>query len=181
MALKWHLPAEVMGRLLLTDKRSSVGRMPAVGDLVQTTTGQWMDPPPQSSTMKVLKCAVVLLIALLGTMAGASAVASAAPDTQADVTYLHLLDQNAVSYPSPEAMVSFADDLVDQLSASPQNDTSVGSIVNTGEQRVSQHDMGVIIAAAVVAYRPSLIPVVRHWADSAAGFPCGSAAQGVLR
>jgi hypothetical protein len=57
----------------------------------------------------------------------------------------------------------------------------VGSIVRTGEERTSQHDMGVIIAAAVVAYRPSLVPVVRHWADSAAGYPCGSAAQGVLR
>ena len=55
------------------------------------------------------------------------------------------------------------------------------AMVSTGEERISQHDMGVIIAAAVVAYRPSLIPVVRHWADSAAGFPCGSAAQGVLR
>ena len=64
------------------------------------------------------------------------------------------------------------------LSASPQNDATVGSIVSTGEQQFSQHDMGVIIAAAVVAYRPSLIPVVRHWADSAAGFPCGSAAEG---
>ena len=53
--------------------------------------------------------------------------------------------------------------------------------VSTGEERISQHDMGVIIAAAVVAYKPSLIPVVRHWADSAAGFPCGSAAEGVLR
>jgi hypothetical protein len=30
----------------------------------------------------------------------------------------------------------------------------VGSIVKTGEERNSQHDMGVIIAAAVVAYRP---------------------------
>jgi hypothetical protein len=97
------------------------------------------------------------------------------------VTYLHLLDQNGVSYPNPEAMVSYAHDLVDQLSASPQNDASVGSIVRTGEERISQHDMGVIIAGAVVAYRPSLVPVVRHWADSAAGYPCGSAAQGVLR
>ena len=52
-------------------------------------------------------------------------------------------------------MVSFAHDLVDDLSASPQNDASVGSIVSTGEERSSQHDMGVIIAAAVVAYRPS--------------------------
>jgi hypothetical protein len=131
--------------------------------------------------MKVLKWAVVLLMAVLGLMAGASALASAAPDTQADVTYLQLLDQNGVSYRDPEAMVSFAHDLVDRLSASPQNDASVGSIVRTGEERISQHDMGVIIAAAVVAYRPSLIPVVRHWADSAAGFPCGSAAEGVLR
>jgi hypothetical protein len=57
----------------------------------------------------------------------------------------------------------------------------VVSIVRTGEERISQHDMGVIIAAAVVAYRPSLIPVVRHWADSAAGCPCGSAVEGVLR
>ena len=125
--------------------------------------------------------AVVLLMAVLGLMAGASALASAAPDTQADVTYLQLLDQNGVFYRDPEAMVSFAYDLVDRLSASPQNDPSVGSIVRTGEERISQHDMGVIIAAAVVAYRPSLIPVVGHWADSAAGFPCGSAAQGVLR
>ena len=131
--------------------------------------------------MMVLKCAVVLLMAVLGLMAGAAALASAAPDTQADVTYLHLLDQNGVSYPNPEPMVSFAHDLVDQLSTAPQDDASVGSIVSTGEQRMSQHDMGVIIAAAVVAYRPSMIPVVRHWADSAAGFPCGAAAQGVLR
>ncbi len=132
--------------------------------------------------MKVLERAVLLLMAVvLGLMAGAPALASAAPDTPADVTYLQLLDQNGVSYPNPEAMVSYAHDLVDQLSASPQNDASVGSIVSTGEERISQHDMGVIIAAAVVAYRPSLIPVVRHWADSAAGFPCGAAAQGVLR
>jgi hypothetical protein len=107
--------------------------------------------------------------------------ASAAPATQADVTYLQLLDQNGVSHPNSEAMVSYAHDLVDQLSASPQNDATVGSIVSTGEERNSQHDMGVIIAAAVLAYKPSLIPVVRHWADSAAGYPCGAAAQGVLR
>jgi hypothetical protein len=135
----------------------------------------------KENMMKVLKWAVVLSMVVLGLMAGASALASAAPATPADVTYLHLLDQNGVSNPNPEAMVSYAHDLVDQLSASPQNDASVGSIVNTGEERISQHDMGVIIAAAVVAYRPSLIPVVRHWADSAAGFPCGAAAQGVLR
>ena len=131
--------------------------------------------------MNVLKWAVMLLMAVLGLMSGPSAVASAAPNTQADAAYLQLLDQNGVSYPRPEAMVSWAHDLVDELSASPQNDASVGSIVHTGEERVSQHDMGVIIAAAVVAYSPSLIPVVRHWADSAAGFPCGAAAQGVLR
>src|SRR5436190_20299750 len=111
----------------------------------------------KENMMKVLKWAVVLLMAVLGLMAGASALASATPDTQGDVTYLQLLDQNGVSYPNPEAMVSFAHDLVDQLSASPQNDASVGSIVSTGEERISQHDMGVIIAAAVVAYRPSLI------------------------
>jgi hypothetical protein len=134
----------------------------------------------KENMMKVLKWAVVLLMAVLGLMAGASALASA-PDTQGDVTYLQLLDQNGVSYPNPEAMVSFAHDLVDELNASPQNDASVGSIVRTGEERISQHDMGVIIAAAVVAYRPSLIPVVGHWADSAASFPCGSAAEGVLR
>ena len=128
-----------------------------------------------------LKWAVVLLTAVLSLMAGASALASAAPVTQADATYLQLLDQNGVAHPNSEAMVSYAHDLVDQLSASPQDDASVGSIVNAGEQRNSQHDMGVIIAAAVVAYRPSLVPVVRHWADSAAGFPCASAAQGVLR
>jgi hypothetical protein len=131
--------------------------------------------------MTVLKSAVVLLMAVLGVMAGAAVLASPAPDTQADVTYLHLLDQNGVSYSNPEAMVSYAHDLVDQLSVSPQNDASVGSIVSVGEERNSQHDMGVIIAAAAVAYRPSLIPVVRHWADSAAGFPCASAAEGVLR
>jgi hypothetical protein len=131
--------------------------------------------------MTVLKRAVALLMAVLGLMVGAPALASAAPDTQADASYLHLLDQNGVASPNPEAMVAWAHDLVDQLSASPQDDTSVASIVNAGEERVSQHDMGVIIAAAVVAYRPSLIPVVRHWADSAAGFPCGSAAQAVLR
>ncbi|MGD1170253.1 DUF732 domain-containing protein [Mycobacterium seoulense] len=131
--------------------------------------------------MKVLKWAAVLLIAVVGLIAGASALASAAPDTSADATYLQLLKQNGVSSANPEAMISYAHDLVDQLSAAPQNDASVGSIVSTGEQRNSQHDMGVIIAAAVVAYRPSLIPVVRHWADSAAGFPCGSAALGVLR
>ncbi len=58
----------------------------------------------------------MLLIAVLSLMAGAQALASAAPDTQADVTYLQLLNQNRVSYPNPEAMVSFAHDLVDQLS-----------------------------------------------------------------
>ena len=91
--------------------------------------------------MKVLKWAVVLLTTVLGLMAGASTLATAAPDTQADATYLHLLDQNGVSYPNPEAMVSFAHDLVDQLSAPPQTDASVGSIVSTGEERISQHDM----------------------------------------
>jgi hypothetical protein len=135
----------------------------------------------ERNMMKVLRWAVVLLMVVLGLMSGVPALASPAPDTQADVTYLHLLDQNEVSYRNPEAMVSYAHDLVDQLSASPQNDASVGSIVNTGEERNSQHDMGVLIAAAVVAYKPSLIPVVRHWADSAAGLPCGSAAEGVLR
>ena len=44
--------------------------------------------------MQVLTWAVLLLMAVLGLIAGASALASAAPDTQADVTYLHLLDQN---------------------------------------------------------------------------------------
>jgi len=131
--------------------------------------------------MKVLKRAVALLMAVLGLMAGAPALASAAPNTPADMTYLHLLDQNGVSHPNPDASVSFAHGLVDQLSASPQNDASVGSIVRTGEERMSQHDMGVITAASVVAYNPSLIPVVRHWAHSAAGFPCGAAAEGVLR
>jgi len=131
--------------------------------------------------MKVLIWAVVLLTAGLGLMAVAPAPGSPVPDTQADVTYLQLLDQNGVSYRNPETMVTYAHELVDQLSASPQNDASVGSIVNIGEERNSQHDMGVIIAAAVVAYKPSLIPVVRHWADSAAGLPCGSAAEGVLR
>jgi Protein of unknown function (DUF732) len=131
--------------------------------------------------MKVLIWAGMLLMAELGLIAATPALASPAPDTQADTTYLQLLDQNEVSYRNPEAMVTYAHDLVDQLSASPQNDASVGSIVNTGEERNSQHDMGVIIAAAVVAYKPSLIPVVRHWADSAAGLPCGSAAEGVLR
>ena len=47
--------------------------------------------------MKVLKWAVVLLMAVLGLMAGTPALASAAPDTQGDVTYLQLLDQNGVS------------------------------------------------------------------------------------
>jgi hypothetical protein len=75
--------------------------------------------------MKVLERALVLLMAVLGLMVGAPALASPAPDTQADLTYLHLLDQNGVSYPNPEAMVSYAHDLVDQLSASPQNDASV--------------------------------------------------------
>jgi Protein of unknown function (DUF732) len=131
--------------------------------------------------MKVLIWAVMLLMAGLSLVAVPPALAAPVPDTQADVTYLHLLDQNEVSYRNPEAMVTYAHDLVDQLSASPQNDASVGSIVNIGEERNSQHDMGVIIAAAVVAYKPSLIPVVRHWADSAAGLPCGSAAEGVLR
>jgi len=130
---------------------------------------------------KALKLAVVALMAVLGLMAGPSTLASAAPDTQADVTYLRLLDQNGVAHPNPEATVSFGRDLADRLSASPQNDASVGSMVSAGEQRMSQHDMGVITAASVVAYRPSLIPVVRHWADSAAGFPCGAAAKGVLR
>jgi hypothetical protein len=133
----------------------------------------------KENIMTVLK-AVALLMAVFGLMVGAPA-ASAAPNTQADASYLHLLDQNGVASPDPEAMVVWAHELVDQLSASPQDDASVASIVNTGEQRVSQHDMGVIIAAAVLAYRPSLVPVVGRWADSAAGFPCGSAAQAVLR
>ena len=51
--------------------------------------------------MKVLKWAVVLLMAVLGLMAGASALASAAPDTQGDVTYLQLLDQNGGPTPVP--------------------------------------------------------------------------------
>ncbi|OBA85070.1 hypothetical protein A5662_04495 [Mycobacteriaceae bacterium 1482268.1] len=131
--------------------------------------------------MKVLEGPIVLLMAVLALMAGASAMASAAPNTQSDMAYLRLLDENGVSYADPEPMVSFAHELVDELSATPQNDASVGSIVHAGEERFSQHDMGVIIAAAVVAYRPSLIPVVRHWADSAAGYPCGVAAAGVLR
>lgn len=131
--------------------------------------------------MKVLKWALVLMMAVPALMVGASALASASPETQADATYLQLLDQNRVSYPNPEAMVSFAHELLDELSAAPQNDASVASIVSTGEERVSQHDVGVIIAAAAVAYKPSLVPVVGHWADSAAGFPCGSAAQAVLR
>jgi hypothetical protein len=135
----------------------------------------------KENMMKVLKWAPVQLMAILGLMVGAPALAVAAPDIQRDATYLQLLDQNRVSHANSEAMVSYAHDLVDQLSASPQDDASVGSIVSAGEQRNSQHDMGVIIAAAVVAYRPSLIPVVRHWADSAAGFPCASAAPGVLR
>ncbi|MGB6207694.1 DUF732 domain-containing protein, partial [Mycobacterium sp.] len=118
---------------------------------------------------------------VLGLIAGAPALASPAPETQADLTYLQLLDQNGVSNRDRDAMVSFAHNLVDQLSGSPQDDASVGSIVSTGEERLSQHDMGVVIAATVVAYRPSLIPVVRHWADSAVGFPCASAAEGVLR
>jgi len=131
----------------------------------------------KENIMTVLKWVAVLLIAVLGP---AGAPAQAAPDTQ-DTTYLQMLDQNGVSYRDSETMISFAHDVVNQLSASPQDDASVASIVNAGEQRVSQHDMGVIIAAAVVAYRLSLIPVVRHWADSAAGFPCGSAAQRVLQ
>jgi hypothetical protein len=131
--------------------------------------------------VKVLKWAVVLWIAALGLMAGAPALASPAPETQADVTYLQLLNQNGVSNVDRDAMVSFAHDVVNQLSASPQSDASVGSIVSAGEERLSQHDMGVVIAAAVVSYKPSLIPVVRHWADSAAGFPCASAAEAVLR
>ena len=131
----------------------------------------------KENIMTVLKWVAVLLIAVLGP---AGAPAQAAPDTQ-DTTYLQMLDQNGVSYRDSETMISFAHDVVNQLSASPQDDASVASIVNAGEQRVSQLDMGVIIAAAVVAYRLSLIPVVRHWADSAAGFPCGSAAQRVLQ
>jgi hypothetical protein len=173
--------------------RVELARTGTALDLQVSTRCSWLIVPMQAvvfqvvrrtregNMMKVLIWAVLLLMAGLGLMAVAPAPASPAPDTQADVTYLHLLDQNGVSSRNPEAMVSYAHDLVDQLSASPQNDASVGSIVNTGEERNSQHDMGVIIAAAVVAYKPSLIPVVRHWADSAAGFPCGSAAEGVLR
>ena len=130
--------------------------------------------------MTVLKTAVALLMAVLGLMVGAAVLASAAPDTQADASYLHLLDQYGVASADPEAMVAWAHELADQLSASPQDDASVASIVSTGEERVPQHDMGVIIAAAVLVYRPSLVPVVGHWADSAAGFPCGSAARAVL-
>ncbi len=131
--------------------------------------------------MKSLKRAAVLLTVVLGLMVSAPALASAVPDSQADVSYLELLGDNGVVSSQPEAMVTWAHDLVDQLSASPQDDASVASIVGAGEERVSQHDMGVIIAAAAVTYRPALIPVVRHWADTATGFPCGSAAQAVLR
>jgi Protein of unknown function (DUF732) len=131
--------------------------------------------------MKVAQWALRLWLAVLGLMAGAPALASAAPQTQADTTYLQLLDHNKVSTSDPDAIISFAHDVVDQLSASPQNDASVGAIVSSGEQRLSQHDMGIVTAAAVVAYQPSLIAVVRHWADSAAGFPCASAAEEVLR
>jgi hypothetical protein len=131
--------------------------------------------------MNFVKMAVALLMAVLGLTVGAPALASAVPNSQADASYLHLLDENGVACPDPEALVAWAHELVDQLSASPQDDGSVASIVNTGEERVSKHDMGVIIASAVVAYRPSLIPVIGHWADSAAGFPCGAAAQAVLR
>src|SRR5690349_13749584 len=99
----------------------------------------------QEVMMKVLKRAALLAMAVLGLMAGGSALALAAPDTRADATYLKLLDQNGVSSPNPEIMVSFAHDLVGQLSATPQTDATVGSIVHTGEQRFSQHDMGVII------------------------------------
>jgi hypothetical protein len=53
---------------------------------------------------------------------------------------LHLLDQNEVSYPNPEVMVSFAHHLLDELGASPQNDNTVDSIVSTGEERISQHE-----------------------------------------
>jgi hypothetical protein len=135
----------------------------------------------KENIMNVLKRAAVLLVAVLVLIGGASAPATAAPNTQADASYLNLLHQNGVASPDPEAMVAWAHELVDQLVASPQDDASVASIVNAGEERVSQHDMGVIIAAAVVAYRPSLVPVVGHWADNAAGFPCGSAAQAVLQ
>src|SRR5215212_8361758 len=76
----------------------------------------------KENRMNVLKWAVVLWIAVLALLTGASALVSAAPDAQGDVTYLQLLDQNGVSYPNPEAMVSFAHDLVDELSASAQDD-----------------------------------------------------------
>jgi hypothetical protein len=131
--------------------------------------------------MSVLKRAAVLVITAFALMVAAPGLASAAPNTQADASYLHLLDESGVASPNPEAMIGWAHELVDQLSASPQDDDSVASIVHAGEERVSQHDMGVVIAAAVIAYRPALIPVVSHWADSAAGVPCGSAAQAVLR
>jgi hypothetical protein len=135
----------------------------------------------KENIMTVLKKAVALLMAVLGLMVGAPVLASAAPNTQADASFLHLLDQYGVASPNPDAMVAWAHELVDQLSASPQDNASVASIVSNGEERVSQHDMGVIMAAAVLAYRPSLVPVVADWADSAAGFPCGAAAQAVLR
>jgi len=51
--------------------------------------------------MKVLKWAAVLLMAVLGLMAGAPALASPAPDTQADLTYLQLLDHNGCPTPIP--------------------------------------------------------------------------------
>ncbi len=47
--------------------------------------------------MKVLQWAVVLLMAVVGLVAGIPALASPAPDTPADATYLQLLDQNGVS------------------------------------------------------------------------------------
>jgi hypothetical protein len=67
----------------------------------------------KENRMKVPIQAAALLMAILGLMVGASALASAIPDSHGDATYLGLLDENGVSHPDPQAMVAFAHDLLD--------------------------------------------------------------------
>lgn len=96
--------------------------------------------------MKVLKWAIVLWIAVLGLMAGAPALAFAAPETQADMTFLQLLDQNGVSHRDPDAMVSFAHDLIAELSASPQNDAGRTPQIGPMHMKVVEKQSGLSIA-----------------------------------
>ena len=73
----------------------------------------------KENVVKDLKWAVVAWMVVLGLIAGLGAGVPGPRDpSRPDV--LQLLDQNGVSNRDRDAMVSFAHNLVDQLSGSPQ-------------------------------------------------------------